>query len=227
MQGLSCLPHHGLLKVSQPDVCVCVHARRWDTGTILFDSVHAALDLQPTGPLFAQAAEAGLSHQATLRHVVSSATRRAGLPAIPTPFAENIQRTIFMTLLPPRVSRPWLYPECKNSLPSLCDALCLKAQHQALVLFGHSRNALCVPGKNTTTVKVMAVRLRGAVFWLQDYHSEMDAQLVEDQIYTEQGLFNEALVERPAYDEPRKMRGKPQDPNTPFVPVGILPCPQR
>lgn len=134
-------------------MCVRVHARRWDTGTIMFDSVHAALDLQPTGSLFAQAAEAGLSHQATLRHVVSSATRRAGLPAIPTPFAENIQRTIFMTLLPPRVSRPWLYPECKNSLPLLCGALCLNAQHQALVLFGHSRNALCGPEKGTQLFK--------------------------------------------------------------------------
>ena len=69
----------------------------------MFDSVHASLDLRPAGALFAQAAEAGLSHQATLRHVVSSAARRADLPSIPTPFAESMHRTIFMKLPPPRV----------------------------------------------------------------------------------------------------------------------------
>ncbi|CAL8461852.1 g1383 [Coccomyxa elongata] len=130
----------------------------WESGNIMFDSVHAALDLRPTGALFAQAAEAGLSHQATLRHVVSSAARRADLPTIPTPFAESMHRTIFMKLPPPR-----------------------------------------------------------------DYHGEIDAMLEEEQIFTEDGRFNEALLARPGPENKRPRTGKPADPDAPFVPIWAHP----
>jgi hypothetical protein len=54
--------------------------------------------MQPTSILFQQAAEAGLSHQALLRYLVSVACQRAGLPAVPTPFADNPDDTIFAKL---------------------------------------------------------------------------------------------------------------------------------
>lgn len=83
----------------------------------MFDAVHPGLDLQPAGPLFRQAAEAGIGHAAALRHVLSTAARRADLPALPTPFADKMARTVFARLPPPRVRTECLL-QLSSSHPS-------------------------------------------------------------------------------------------------------------
>ncbi len=179
----------------------------------MFDSVQAALDLRPTGALFAQAAEAGLSHQATLRHVVSSAARRADLPTIPTPFAESMHRTIFMKLPPPRVSHHSLH--CSQSpLSCLCSG-CLGVWEGDGIKFAA---AAVEPAYRTsgTAVKFLLVLI------LQDYLGEIDIMLEEEQIFTEDGRFNEALLARPGPENKRPRTGKPADPDAPFVPVQTL-----
>ena len=187
----------------------------------MFDAVHAALDLQPTGPLFAQAAEAGLSHQATLRHVISSAARRAGLPAIPTPFAESIQRTIFMTLPPPRVRELLLLlsitVRCLLRLWSGLDRIAACSRILVLLALEMLQQYFIKAGG-----RGFDGLLTGGGVWMQDFEGELDAQLAKDEVYTEEGLFNEALVERPAYDEPPKRQRRIMDPNATFVPVSNI-----
>ena len=51
----------------------------------MFSSVVARPDLQQHSILFHQAAQVGLSHAATLRHILSSACRRASLPTLDPP----------------------------------------------------------------------------------------------------------------------------------------------
>lgn len=75
-----------------------------DGGTITFDCVHASLDLLPTGTLFRQAAELGISHEAALRNIVAQAARRGGLAEIPPPEPQDSSNTVFMKLPPLRVS---------------------------------------------------------------------------------------------------------------------------
>lgn len=60
------------------------------------------------------------------------------------------------------------------------------------------------------------------VLELQDYHGEIDAMLEEEQIFTEDGRFNEALLARPGPENKRPQTGKPTDPDAPFVPVQTL-----
>lgn len=79
------------------------HACRWEAGTILFDCVHATPNLSPTGILFRQAAELGISHEAALRNVLANSARRAGLTEIPPPIPQSLDDSIFLKLPPPRV----------------------------------------------------------------------------------------------------------------------------
>lgn len=60
--------------------------------------------------------------------------------------------------------------------------------------------------------------IRCGVVRLQDYDADIDRYLAEEEIYTEEGRFNEALLARPPNKPPPK--GPPPDPSTPFVPVG-------
>jgi hypothetical protein len=87
--------------------------RRWDAGTIFLDAVHPSPDLRPGSAFFQQAAAVGLGHSAALRHLLSRAAGRLGLPfRVPPPFAESVDLTVFAKLPPPRV-RPalqyWLW----------------------------------------------------------------------------------------------------------------------
>lgn len=60
------------------------------------------------------------------------------------------------------------------------------------------------------------------VFNLQDYQGEIDTMLREEQIFTEDGRFNKALLARPGPENKRPRTGKPADPDAPFVPVQSL-----
>lgn len=62
--------------------------------------------MRPTSTLFQQAAESGLSHQALLRYLLSTALTRAGQPPVPTPFADSLDRTLFAKLPEGRVRSP-------------------------------------------------------------------------------------------------------------------------
>ena len=53
--------------------------------------------LEPTSVIFQQAADMGMSHSALLRHVLSRACIRAGLPPIPPPFAQDITKTALVS----------------------------------------------------------------------------------------------------------------------------------
>ncbi len=79
------------------------YACRWDTGTILFDCVHATPDLSPTSILSRQAAELGISHEAALRNILANSARRAGLAEIPPPIPQSLNDSVFLKLPPPRV----------------------------------------------------------------------------------------------------------------------------
>ncbi|DBA99100.1 TPA: hypothetical protein ACH3X1_014234 [Trebouxia sp. C0004] len=61
--------------------------------TVFFSGVHVNPSLEPTSVIFQQAADMGMSHSALLRHVLSRACIRAGLPPIPPPIAQDITKT--------------------------------------------------------------------------------------------------------------------------------------
>ncbi|KAL3156643.1 hypothetical protein ABBQ38_000926 [Trebouxia sp. C0009 RCD-2024] len=63
------------------------------TSTIYLSGVHASPVLEPTSIVFQQAADVGMSHCALLRHVLSRACVRAGLPPIPPPIVQDVTET--------------------------------------------------------------------------------------------------------------------------------------
>ncbi len=74
-------------------VSVCRHG----PDTVFFSGVHVNPSLEPTSVIFQQAADMGMSHSALLRHVLSRACIRAGLPPIPPPFAQDITKTALVS----------------------------------------------------------------------------------------------------------------------------------
>lgn len=72
---------------------VCRHG----PDTVFFSGVHVNPSLEPTSVIFQQAADMGMSHSALLRHVLSRACIRAGLPPIPPPFAQDITKTALVS----------------------------------------------------------------------------------------------------------------------------------
>jgi len=74
-------------------VSVCRHG----SDTVFFSGVHVNPSLEATSVIFQQAADMGMSHSALLRHVLSRACIRAGLPPIPPPFAQDITKTALVS----------------------------------------------------------------------------------------------------------------------------------
>ena len=66
---------------------------RHGASTIYLTGVHANPILEPTSVVFQQAADVGMSHCTLLRHVLSTACVRAGLPPIPPPIVQDVTET--------------------------------------------------------------------------------------------------------------------------------------
>lgn len=66
---------------------------RHGSSTIYLTGVHANPVLEPTSTVFQQAADVGMSHCTLLRHVLSRACVRAGLPPIPPPIVQDVTET--------------------------------------------------------------------------------------------------------------------------------------
>lgn len=60
---------------------------------------------------------------------------------------------------------------------------------------------------------------------LQDYDAELSAELERTLLYDERGHFNEALLTRPPDTPPDAGLYKRPDPDMPFRPVKLPPCP--
>ena len=80
---------------------------RHGESTIFLSGVHAVPVLEPTSVIFQQAADVGMSHSALLRHVLSRACVRAGLPPTPPPLAQDVTET---SLVCPLLSAIFICP---------------------------------------------------------------------------------------------------------------------
>ncbi len=75
----------------------CLVACRHGSSTVYLGGVHVSPTLEPTSVIFQQAADVGMSHCALLRHVLSRACVRAGLPPIPPPLTQDITKTALVS----------------------------------------------------------------------------------------------------------------------------------
>lgn len=92
---LHCTAHVMCMHFLLPDSChlFMLQSCRHGPSTIYLTGVHANPVLEPTSIVFQQAADVGMSHCTLLRHVLSRACVRAGLPPIPPPIVQDVTDT--------------------------------------------------------------------------------------------------------------------------------------